>query len=341
MKFGEYVESRREGVYSTICRYLPIKEPEEHYRIAREYTDRQGSYRRPGLLLLASEMFGAGREDALLPAAAMQLSEDWILVHDDVEDNSELRRGKPALHKIYGFEIAINAGDAAHIVMWRMLKDYMVGAGNERGNALYEKFYDMMEKTVEGQYLETNFIYNFPGFAKANEDLYTRIISSKAAYYSVYGPLQLGAIAAGAGSEKELNMLREIGNPAGLAFQIMDDILDMTADEKLFGKKRYGDLFEGKLTLIIYHTYQSATPQERERIDSIYRKRREEKSEEEISFLVSMIEKYGGLDYARSVAERYSVAASTMLEHHSSAIAKNEYSEMLVSALESLYKRNK
>ena len=341
MKFNEYIESQREGVYSTICRYLPIKEPMDHYRIAREYTDRQGSYRRPGLLLLSSEMFGAKPGEALLPAAAMQLSEDWILVHDDVEDNSELRRGKPALHKLYGPEIAINAGDAAHIVMWRMLKDYMLAAKDGRGNLLYEKFYDMMEKTVEGQYIETNFIYNSKDLSKATEDLYFKIIGSKAAYYSVYGPLQLGAIASGAASDGQLDALKDVGMPAGLAFQIMDDILDMTADEKVFGKKRYGDLYEGKLTLIIYHTFQSASDSEKAKINAVYKKSRGEKSEEDIAFLAEMVAKHGGIEYARSVAERYSNSANEMLAKHRSSLASNEYSEMMVSALESLYKRSK
>ena len=341
MKFNEYIESNRGGVYSTICRYLPIREPEEHYRIAREYTDRQGSYRRPGLLLLSSEMFGAKPGEALLPAAAMQLSEDWILVHDDVEDNSELRRGKPALHKLYGPEIAINAGDAAHIAMWRILKDYMIGVKDGRGNLLYEKFYDMMEKTVEGQYIETNFIYNSQDLSKATEDLYLKIIESKAAYYSVYGPLQLGAISAGITPGKQLDALKDIGMPAGLAFQIMDDILDMTADEKVFGKKRYGDLYEGKLTLIIYHTFQSASDAEKEKINAIYKKRREAKTEDDISFLADMIGRHGGIEYARAFAERYSNSANEMLEKHRDAIPSNEKSEMLVSALESLYKRSK
>jgi len=90
MNFKEYIELHRNKVYSTICKYMPIKEPEENYRIMREYIDRQGSYRRPGLVLLSAQLFGASVDSALLPAAAQQLSEDWILMQDDVEDDSDL-----------------------------------------------------------------------------------------------------------------------------------------------------------------------------------------------------------------------------------------------------------
>src|SRR5579864_3261864 len=114
MDFKEYVSKHKSKIHSKIMDYLPLKEPLGHYKIAREYSDRQGSYRRPGLLMLTGQLFGAKMEDLILPAAAMQTSEDWILIHDDIEDNSELRRGMPALHRIYGTELAINAGDAVH-----------------------------------------------------------------------------------------------------------------------------------------------------------------------------------------------------------------------------------
>lgn len=339
MNFKEYVESNRDSIYNAIMGYIPVKEPTEHYKIVREYSERRGNYRRPGLLMLTGEMFSATKSSLVLPAAAMQLSEDWILIHDDVEDNSELRRGKPALHKIYGSEIAINAGDGAHITMWKMLKDYM--AQNPAvGTRLFDKFYDMLQYTVEGQYIETNFIFNTRSLAKASESLYYRIIASKTCYYSVYGPMQLGAIIAGQDDGK-LNLLKDIGSPAGTAFQIVDDILDMTADEKTFGKKRYGDLYEGKLTLIMLHAYNSATADEKAKIDAIYNKRREQKSQEEIAFLAEIVAKYGSLDYAKSQAEKYGLEAKAAMEKYDDIIPVNEYKMVLTSAIEEMYTRKK
>ena len=340
MNFKEYVDGYRDDIFNKIMEYLPLKEPTEHYKIVREYSERKGNYRRPGLLMLGGEMFGAKLNKLLLPAAAMQLSEDWILIHDDIEDDSELRRGKPALHKIYGNEIAINAGDAAHIVMWKMLKDYLLEAGMDTGNRVFDKFYNMLEYTVEGQYIETNFMSNVRDLSKVSEEFYFRIVHSKTCYYSVYGPMQIGALAAGKDAGT-INIMKTIGEPAGMAFQIVDDILDMTADESSFGKKRYGDLYEGKLTLIIHHAYGQATKDEKERIDAVYKKNRGQKSEEDINLLIEMIDKYGGIDYAQSVAESYCRKAKEAVDSSRGLIPDNEYTQTLLSAIEDLYSRKK
>ncbi len=340
MNFKEYIELHRNEVYSKICEYVKIKDPIEHYKMVRDYIDRQGSYRRPGLLMLSGEVFGANKEELVTPAAAMQLSEDWILVHDDAEDDSELRRGKPALHRMHGIEQAINVGDAGHAAMWRMVKDHLLSAGMEKGNRFYEKFYDMIEYTVEGQYIDTNFFVNIRDLKKASEDLYFRIVESKTCYYSVYGPLQLGAIVANA-DQKTMGMLKDIGAPAGRAFQIIDDVLDMTADEKLFGKKNYGDLYEGKLTLIILNTYKNATEAEKTRIDEIYKKRRKGRTDEEVGFLIEIIDKYDGIEYAKSRAKAYGEEAKSIIERYKNALPNNEYTETMLSAVEELYMRKK
>ncbi len=340
MNFKEYVEANRKAIYSKICEYVPLKEPKEHHAIMRDYVDRQGNYRRPGLLMLSGQMFGAKANELLLPAAAQQLSEDWILMQDDTFDDSELRRGKPAAHRLYGAVHAINASNIGQMAMWRMLKDYVVTYGTGKGNRLYEKFYDMLEYTAEGQYVENYFIHNTKDIKKAGEKIYYRIADSKTCYYSVYGPLQLGAIAAGQGGEM-LGMLKEIGSAAGTAFQITDDILDMTADEKLFGKKNFGDLYEGKLTLMILHAYGSATKSERARIDSIYIKKRQDKTPEEIDFLRGAIERYGGIEYAKEVREKYGEKATKLLEKYSAKLPDNDYKKIMLSAINDMYRRDK
>ncbi len=340
MDFKEYIETIRHSVNAEIMKRMPLRQPYEHYKIARDYSERMGSYRRPGLLMLCGEMFGASKEELLLPAAAMQASEDWILIHDDVEDDSEMRRGKPTLHKMYGIELAINAGDAVHIVMWKLIKDYMVKAGIEAGGAFFDKFYDMMTYTVEGQFLETNFIYNVRDLSKGSEELYHRVINSKTCYYTVYGPMQLGAIVAGQG-EGVMEAFMDIGKPAGTAFQIADDILDMTADEKSFGKKRYGDLYEGKITLMMLHAYAHAASGEKSQIDRIFKKNRADKTPEDISFLSGLIDKYKSLDYARSQAEMYGKKAKEAVEKYWPLLPDNKYKEILLSAIGELHVRKK
>ena len=339
MNFKEYIESIRPSIYAKICEYVPLKEPVEHHKIMRDYVDRQGSYRRPGLVMLTGQLFGATQEDLLVPAAAEQLSEDWILMQDDTEDDSELRRGKPAIQRIYGWVHSFNATNTGQMAMWRMLKDYM-RQHPEKGNRLYEKFYHMLEYTVEGQYVENEFIHHIKDLSKADEALYYRILDSKTSYYTVYGPMQIGAIAAGQTGET-LEMLKDIGKSAGVAFQIVDDILDMTADEKVFGKKNFGDLYEGKLTLMILHTFKNATPDEKAKINAIYAKKRQEKTEAEINFLRETIDRYGGLDYAKQMAELYGSKAKETLAKYKDKLPLNGYTPTVMSAIEELYVRKK
>src|SRR5208282_5015099 len=100
MDFKEYISLNRSDVHSKIMDYLDFKGPDDYSKIIKDYSERQGKYVRPGLLLLSGEMFGAKQKNLILPAAVMQLSEDWILMHDDIEDDSDMRRGKPAIHKL-------------------------------------------------------------------------------------------------------------------------------------------------------------------------------------------------------------------------------------------------
>ena len=337
--FKSFIEEYRGIVNAKICEYVNA---EKHavYRIMRDYIDRQGSYRRPGLVMLTGRLFGASIDELILPAAAQQLSEDWVLMQDDTEDDSDLRRGKPAAQKLYGWVHTMNASNIGHMAMWRMLKDYIGQVGFEKGNRMYEKFYEMLTYTVEGQHIENDFIHYTKDIKNATEDLYYRICDSKTSFYTVYGPMQIGAIAAGQ-NDKVLEALKEIGQPAGVAFQIMDDILDMTADEKVFGKKNFGDLYEGKVTLMILHAYKNATPEEKARIEAIYAKKRSEKTEEDIAFLRDIIAKYKGIEYAQGVAEVYGQKARDALEKNRSLLPMNGLTPVIVSALQELYIRKK
>ncbi len=340
MEFKDFVDKYKDDIYKKICEYVPLKEPMGHYQIMRDYIDRRGKYRRPGLLLLTAHLYGGTLKDALLPAAAQQLSEDWILMQDDIEDDSELRRGKPAAQKIYGWVNALNATNTGHIAMWKMLKDYILQVGSDKGNRLYNRFYDMLECTVEGQYIENTFIHYTKDLNKADEATYFKIVYAKTAYYTVFGPMVLGAIASGA-KDSDLQMLKEIGEKTAYAFQIVDDILDLTADEKTFGKKNNGDLFEGKITIPVLHAYKNANREERERMNSTFAKQRKDKTNDEIMFIRSLMEKYKSIEYAQTMAERYGEEAHKLYDKYKNQLPNNEYRDVLLSAINELYIRNK
>lgn len=340
MDFKEYIALHRHQIHSKIAEYLPLKEPMEYTKMLRDYSDRQGKYVRPGLLMLTGQMFDEKPRNLILPAAIMQLSEDWILMHDDVEDDSETRRGKPAIHRIYGIEQAINAGDAVHLTMWQMLRDYLAREGVQKGIRLFDKFFEILDITVEGQYFDIKFTKETKQIGNATEKTYFDIVSRKTNCYSVYGPMQLGAIVADQ-RENVLKALREIGSPAGTAFQIMDDVLDITANEKTFGKQRYGDLYEGKLTLIMLHAYNQATRAEKLKTDRIYKKDRKKKTKEEIDFLVYLIEKYGSQNYAYSIAMKYGQKSREAIDKYSDMLPNNDFKEIFISAVTALYLRKK
>ena len=167
-----------------------------------------------------------------------------------------------------------------------------------------------------------------------------RIVDSKTCFYTIYGPMQIGALVGGA-KESDLAALKEIGTATGRAFQIVDDILDMTADEKVFGKKNNGDLFEGKLTIPVLHMYKNANPEEKKRIDATYAKKRADKSNEEILYLRELMEKYGSIKYAQEMVERYGIEAKATFEKYRNVLPNNEYAPMFLQAVEEMYVRKK
>lgn len=196
-----------------------------YWKINKTYPERKGKYLRPTLVLLIANALGKNESDVVKIAATMQLSEEWILIHDDIEDDSDTRRGGPTLHKEFGHELAINAGDALHIIMWKMVIDVALPK-------ISEEFYRMLMRTALGQGVEQ--IWTNRKSKEITDDEYFFVADSKSAYYSVAGPMRLGAIVAGANAD-QLDKITEFGLYLGRCFQLVDDLLDLEQD-KLEGK---------------------------------------------------------------------------------------------------------
>ncbi len=202
-------------------------EADEFWKINRVYPERKGKYLRPTLVILIATAMGIDSKIATNVAGAMQLSEEWILISDDIEDDSDERRGGPTLHKIYGTELAINASDTLENIMWKMTIDC-------KNSEIVDEFYRIMIRTTLGQAVEQIWTNKK---TKTSSDQYFFVADSKSAYYSIAGPMRLGAILAGATSE-QLDKLTDFGLHLGRCFQLVDDILDLEQDKK-----------EGKSTL--------------------------------------------------------------------------------------------
>jgi len=292
------------AIWKKIQEYLPNKEPKEHYAMVREYPLRQGKYLRPGLVLLSAKMFGINHQKVFLTAAAMQVSEEWILIHDDFEDHSLERRSTkteycPALHIMHGDELAINAGDTLHVIMWKMLGDNVRLLGDKIGFKIYEKMNSTILSTLEGQFLELNWIRK--NTIEISEQEYLKMIDIKAGAYTIIAPLQLGAIVAGQ-SDKELEKIKEWGIPFGRAFQIWDDVMNLTVKSEKQGKETAGDILEGKRTLILIHLLGKCSLVEKKKIIKIYAKKRQQKTEIEKNYVLNLMKEYGSIEYAKKIA---------------------------------------
>lgn len=306
-------------VWKTIQKYLPKREPKKHYEIVRDYPQRQGKYFRPGLVLLSNEMFGGKKEKAILTAAIMQTSEDWLLIHDDIEDHSEERRStreeyRPTLNILHGDEIAINAGDTLHLIMWKMLGDNVRALGEKSGWQIYNLIHKTLLSTAEGQFLELDWVRNQKVDISKKE--YLEIVSRKTSQYTILAPLQLGAICAGIDSKNEWEKLKKWGTPFGYAFQIWDDAMNLCVTSHTQGKEIGGDILEGKRTLILSHLLQKCSSQEKAKVCKIYTKTRIEKTQDEKNYILSLIQKHKSIEYAKNVAKKYSQEAIKLFDQN-------------------------
>lgn len=319
--FKDFIGRYKERVYMRICDYIPDDDTTFMNGIMRCYVDRKGQYRRPSYLMLWNMLYGGKESEAILPAAVQQASEDWILMHDDILDQNALRRGGPSAHVMYGTEYAIIGGDALHVVMWRMIRDAANGLGDRSGR-YFDKVYDILFRTIYGQYLDVRLVKEF-NIGNFTEEDYYRSIHMKSAYYSVYGPMQCGAIIAGRGDNETLERIERYGTYAGYAFQIRDDILDCTSTEESLGKSIGNDVKEGTKTLILLHAVQNASQNVLSRLNEVYSKRSGEKSRDDIRFVLDTFAELGSIRYAEERAGDFADRAIAEFDRMESGIPES------------------
>lgn len=207
-----------------------------------------GKLIRPRLVLLACQTAGGNPEQALPLAAGVQLLHDFSLIHDDIEDNSDTRRGRSTLWSIWGLAQGINAGDGmfvlAHLAIHRLSE---LGVPADRVLAVLRRFDEVILQVCEGQYLDLSFEGDL---AIAPAD-YLAMIGRKTAAL-VAGSCELGAIVGGADPATTAAMA-DFGLSVGLAFQIEDDILGIWGAPEVTGKPRAADLYRRKLSLPVVH----------------------------------------------------------------------------------------
>ncbi len=287
-----------------------VREVDLLYKMMRDYPSRPAKGMRPFLCVTTCRAAGGEEDDALLTAACIELFQNWILIHDDIEDGSELRRGEPALHKKYDEALALNTGDALHAKTWEAILGNEKRIGLEKTFAVMEEFSRMVNQTTEGQHMELGWVLARRWDLGVKD--YYEMCTRKTSWYTVASPCRLGAIVAGAGADV-LQDLKAFGTSLGIAFQIQDDALNLVGDQKKYGKTKSDDILEGKRTLILLHLLATASQGDRDRVLSIMNKPRESKTASDVSFVLSIIDKYDAVGFARKRAhELLKEALSTL-----------------------------
>ena len=241
------------------------------YDLMLDYPLREGKALRPALCIAASRALGGSVAGVIRSAAVLELYHNAFLIHDDVEDGSELRRKKKTLHQLYGVPIAVNVGDGMLALTLMPLLDNMRLIGMGRALRVLEEIAEMARESAEGQMMELNWIRRDQHIPDARS--YARMVHKKSSWYTFLTPITVGAITAGA-PPRLVEKLRRLATLIGFAFQVQDDVLNLIGSEDEYGKEIAGDLWEGKFTLMLIYALQRATAKDRAQALAILRKKR-------------------------------------------------------------------
>jgi octaprenyl-diphosphate synthase len=248
---------------------------------------------RPALLLLSSKLFDYRGRGAVKLGAVVEIIHTATLVHDDIIDEARIRRGRPAANTQWGNSKCVLAGD------WLYMQAFKV-AVQERNFRILDTLIELTQQMVEGELLQMEKLGKF-----ISQDGYFDLIFRKTAcLFSVC--MRMGAILGGATPEQEEG-LAQYGRDLGMAFQIVDDVLDLTASESVLGKPVASDLREGKVTLAVIHALERCTPAERELVEHVL----EERAFNGVthSEILGVLNRYGSLDAAHACALQYATLA--------------------------------
>ncbi len=291
------------------------------YAMMRDYPWRGGKMIRSKILVASCVAHGGTLEAAVPLAAGLELFQNWVLIHDDIEDDSDERRGKPALHRLHGMPLALNTGDALHVYMWQVV--FRAGIPDA-----FETFLEMIHRTAEGQQIDLSWVQTQRWDITVAD--YLELVRLKTAFYTVVAPLQLGALAAGVVPDSGLV---QAGLDLGIAFQIRDDVLNLTANFADYGKEIAGDILEGKRTLMLIRLLELATPTERSEVIRILEQPRADKSQAEVQVVLGLMNQYNCLQYAQEIADLHAQRGLNQLEISlSSAPNKVAVAEILETA---------
>jgi geranylgeranyl diphosphate synthase, type II len=310
---------------------IPDGEPHRWlYRVARSYPSRPGKALRPALCLAASTAWGGSDGDVLPIAVAIELMHNAFLVHDDIADGSERRRGRPTLVASHGAALALNAGDALAVLANQQLRRHTRGMDPDLADRVLEEFEIMALRTLEGQATELG--WRRDGISDLAPEDYLDLIMHKTCWYTTVHPLRVGTLV-GSEGRADLRPMVRLGFHLGAAFQIRDDLLNLVGDEQAYGKEILGDLYEGKRTLMLIHLMQQAQGGDRRTLERYLALERGERSSDLVVEIRALMERYGSLEFARMYADGIASAAVDAFDEAFAAAPESDATAFLRSLI--------
>ena len=287
-----------------------------------EYLRSGGGKRiRPSLLLLATHALGCHDDSAIRLGAVVEMVHTATLVHDDIIDGADTRRGRPSANTSWGNEKCVLAGD------WLYMQAFRVALA-EKNLRILDLLIGLTQQMVEGELLQIQKL----GKAISEAEYFDLIFRKTACLFSV--SMQLGAVLASS-SEADEAALSHYGRTVGLAFQIVDDVLDLTASEEVLGKPVASDLREGKATLAVIHSMDHGTASDRQAIHHILDDRGFTRTSWEQ--LQQILNRNGSVEYAMNAAHKYAEQARRALD----PLPESEYKRALLWAPDFVVAREK
>jgi len=259
-----------------------------------EYLRAGGGKRiRPALLLLSAKLLNYKGRGAVRLASVVEIIHTATLVHDDIIDEAQTRRGRPAANTKWGNAKCVLAGD------WLYMQAFKI-AVQERNFRILDVLIELTQQMVEGELLQMEKLGKLISLDEHLDLIYRKT----ACLFSVC--MRIGAILGGATAEQEQH-LGQYGHDLGMAFQIVDDVLDLTASESVLGKPVASDLREGKVTMAVIHALERCTPAERKQIETILRDRAFNGVTH--TDILAILNRYGSLEFASKEAAQYAESA--------------------------------
>ncbi|CAN5693889.1 geranylgeranyl diphosphate synthase CrtE [soil metagenome] len=287
---------------------IPDGEPHEWlYELVRAYPSRPGKAIRPSLCVATCRAFG-GTEEAVLPiAVAIEMLHNAFLIHDDIADASQSRRGTATLPAQHGVALAMNAGDALAVLANQVLRRHLASLREPVVSRVYEEFDTMAMRTLEGQATELG--WRRDQVVDLGAEDYLDLIMHKTCWYTTVHPLRVGAIVGTAGGRVDVRPMVRFGFHLGAAFQIRDDLLNLIGDVGEYGKEIGGDLFEGKRTLMLIHLLRRATGADRQLLLRYVGLTREERTAGMVAEIRGLMDAYGSIEFASEYGRGIASAA--------------------------------